>query len=628
MRSFVLIGMTSCLLAILGLRVGAEEPAASPNDSLRLKIVSIAERPPDPQTAREAARARLTASINRLERLLGAGAPDNANRWREWLDLPALQVELARPRPDLDALQSISQRYYKNQPGLELDTFLTARRDLSRWLATLEYSAVESPPALWREWLLELADCTQRLDQDPTDADGHRAGALIVWLESLSHEGAQLAGELRQRYCQTNLVAQASGRFVNVLLKQDVNEQRLATSFVLGSYTSGTAYTQGHVSFGVVPSPRHGALEIRLNGRTACPANTSQRRNITVHGSTYTNIQAQKQLLLDEDGLEMLPATAHCVTQAFLHDVNAPRRFVERIAWRKATSMVPQAEAAASDHVAKEARTNLDKRANGALGGVNEMFRDRIVSTLTRLDALPKDWRFWSDQAHLRTRFIQNNDSQLAVAGPAPQLSPAHDVGIGAHASMVNNLAEAALGGETIPDQIWLDMLNVMTGTSPRALWVHDRAERWSVTLAPQRPLLAEFDEDRLGFALRITKVTRGERTFEEPVEVAVRFVPKITPDGPALIRDGDVEIRFAERTTAEGGAADGAAEGEEQAELRAFLARKFAAVFPPELYFDGFVPPAGGTFGRLRQLEPVEFRSDRNWLTLCYQLTGEGSAE
>jgi hypothetical protein len=153
-------------------------------------------------------------------------------------------------------------------------------------------------------------------------------------------------------------------------------------------------------------------------------------------------------------------------------------------------------------------------------------------------------------------------------------------------------------------------MMQLLTGTPPRPLWVHDRAERWSVRFARQRPVIAKLQDDRLGLTFRLIEVKRGENLFQQPIEIEARFIPQIKRDGPTLIRDGDLIVRFT-----------GQVGPETEAALRPFLVRRFGAVFPPELGFTGLVPPEGGTLGRLRLLQTAEFASNKGWLTVAYEL-------
>ena len=65
---------------------------------------------------------------------------------------------------------------------------------------------------------------------------------------------------------------------------------------------------------------------------------------------------------------------------------------------------------------------------------------------------------------------------------------------------------------------------------------------------------------------------------------------------------------------------ADRPATAEEQKFLD-FLHRKFSAVMPEELYFDGLVPPAGGSLAMLRNLRPDAYRFENGWMRMGYSL-------
>ena len=44
----------------------------------------------------------------------------------------------------------------------------------------------------------------------------------------------------------------------------------------------------------------------------------------------------------------------------------------------------------------------------------------------------------------------------------------------------------------------------------------------------------------------------------------------------------------------------------------------------PEALYFDGLVPPAGGSLAMMRKLCPGAFRIDNGWLRLGYSMVDE----
>src|SRR5262245_33418348 len=570
--------------------------------SIRQSLVRLAEQPPDVAQALQAAQKRVLDRIDLLEQALAGTGDEASRRWSELIDLPRLRAEAQSPAPSDVILEELAERFYGSQTGLEASPFLAVRSELRGLIAAREYAASDSPHELYRDRALALAECLNRIRAAGND-DIHHAGVLLAWLEPLSEEGAQLAQAVRGRFCTTNGVIQASGRSANLLLQRDIEQRSYISEVVLGNYTWGLAIMQGHVSVAVVPNSASGTLEVRLQGQALCPANVAERRRVSVQSSAATSISANKRVSISDLGLQLAPAGAACWTSVQIRDVEAPRRLLERIAWRRANRVVPEAEAAASRRAENEAAVQLDGQAHELLAGVNDLFCQKVRAPLIRSDALPPLFQFWSDASHLRLALSEYNHAQLAPAPPPPVLAPELDLAGSAHQSLLNNLSESMLGGKTIEDTIWQDMLQLLLGTPPRALWVHDRAERWSVTFARQRPVTAQFDDGRIHFVLRLSGVTRGTEQLDLPAEIEASFLPQITRDGPLLVRDGELAIRC------------------DDSDVHKLLRRKFGAIFPPELGFDGLAPPAGGTLGKLRKFRLAEFHSGGGWLTVGYML-------
>jgi hypothetical protein len=614
MRMLTLITLTLSLGLILPLsaKERAPEPAST---KVAEALAKAAQRAPEPRIAVAATHTRLTTSIQKLEEFLKGHGAEIHQGWTTLLQVPTLKAELAQPRPSTAVLESLSRGFYQNHLGLERPAFLTVRRELRGYLTAREYAAAQHPTQLYRERVEELQERLTRLDAEFDEANAHRAGELVAWLEPLSTEGQSLSAAVRGHYCRTNGMAHVSARAVNLLMARKVNESNWIAENVMGAATQGYAYTAGDVSLGFVPNQERGSLEIRLEGTVNVPSMTAQRGQITAYSSSQTALRATKQVQIDERGLSLLPALAACNTSMQLQDINANSRLVERLAWRRASRMIPEAETSANQLAQTEVTTKLNEQGAAMLSGVNDTFLNKICGPLLRADALPPSMRFWTNESHLRLSFSQWNDGQLAAASPAPRFPDEYDMGVGAHESMINNFTEVLLGGVTTHDEGWKKVVELMTGSVPRPLWVHDRTPRWTATFEQKRPFIVHFDDNRACFTMRLTKVAHGETTFEHPVEVEARMIPRIMPDGPALFRDGELDIRVAPGM-----------ESQAEAELRKFLASKVGAVFPPEMYFDGFAAPAGGTIGRLRQVQICEMRCQDGWMTLGYKIEGAES--
>jgi hypothetical protein len=591
--------------------IAAGLPVDCPSDPLVESIRRLDQRPADPALAVLVSAERLSASIEQLELHLSKAGPELAKCSR-WLDVSRLKQELAAAKPDLGTLRSIQERFYQNQAGLELPAFVLVRHQLRTFIVAQEYAAADSPNELYRQRLDELNQVLQRLCLQPQEQEANRAGRLLAWLEALDDSGATLAREARSRLCRINALGQASGRLANFLLQRPVDERNYIAETVLGSFTHGVAITQGQLTFATVPDREQGALEIHLQGRVLCPANVADRRRVSVYNSSLTSIDARKQVFIDDLGLHLARATASSATSIEIQDVDA-RRVVQRLVWRRANRLTSEAESLTSRRAESEAALKLDRQADAALGNINNVFCEKIRAPLIRLHALPAQIQFWTDTTLLRVAVDQRNELQLSAAGPPPALATRYDLAGCVHESMINNLCESLLAGRIIHDEEWLEMMHLLLGERPRPLWVHDRAERWAVIFANERPLTVMFQEDRLAFVLHLDEVQRGTEMLHQGVEIAARFVPQIDQDGPWLLRDGDLEIRFTSRI-----------DQEREALLRHFLVRKFDAVFPTVLHFYGLMPPAGGSMGKLCQLKPAEFQSDGGWLRLGYELTGK----
>ncbi|HUE72038.1 MAG TPA: hypothetical protein VMP01_14215 [Pirellulaceae bacterium] len=605
--AFVLLGLS------VRLTLSAEEASPRTDDrppqALADALSRAAARPADPQAALARARSGLGTHIDQLDQFLSQSTPQERQQWFAFLGAPTIRDELAKPQVDVIALREIQRRYFQNQSGLELPAVVAVRSSLTDLLTAADYASADSPAEQYRQKLAELEESLAQLDANPSDDAAQHVGQVVAWLAPLSNEGAALATAVRTRYCRSNGTAQVSQRFINLMLAQAVAEQRFITEMILGSRTTGFAQTQAQVLFGTVPDQGRGTLEVRLEGRTDCPANVAQRGRISIFSSAQTSIRASKQVHISDLGLALAPATAACATSVRISDVEAGSRLIQRLALRRANQLAPQAEQAASRKAETEASGKLDQEANAALGQMNKFFREQFRAPLIRRGALPTQLSFSTDDQHLRLVMAQYNSVQLGATTDPPQLPAEIDLGGAIHESLVRNFCETLLQGVAIEDRAWQELMILLTGDSPRPLWVHDRAERWSVTMARQRPVVVQFADKRMALTFRFDRVTRGGRHHDSLVEIEARFTPQITADGPAFTRQGDVQIRIAEGNSPDHG------------ELRTFLARKFGAVLPPELHLSGLVPPAGASLGKLRQLELTELTSDRGWLTIGYRL-------
>jgi hypothetical protein len=210
-----------------------------------------------------------------------------------------------------------------------------------------------------------------------------------------------------------------------------------------------------------------------------------------------------------------------------------------------------------------------------------------------------------TSRGHLTTKVLSPAANGRLNAAP----QPAYDLAVLARDKFVNDVAAMLIGNKTFSDLQMANWMQILTGKTPPALWVHERNEPWSLTTA-ERPLDVVFEDEQVRIAFHLAGAARGERLFDSPLTVAVSYTMEITRDGPHLVRSGGVGLDFADAEPSTDRRFD---------DFRQFLTTKFNALFPSDLYFDGLIPPAGGTWARLHHFSLTQLTAQSGWFAIGY---------
>lgn len=405
-------------------------------------------------------------------------------------------------------------------------------------------------------------------------------------------------------------VARVSDRFVNLIVERRVARQEFMQEYLLGAFTSGPVLLDGTVTAELVPYSNQAALDIRLVGTTECRNHVGAKGPVTISSSAAGQIDVRKRVLIDVSGVQAQPATAHCTAQVEIHDIVAQNRLVERIAWRRAKRMHSEIEQAAAETSGNRTEQQLDQEMLAPLTEADKILSEKFGAAWSRkkLQDFPCKVALSSTRNSLQATLNAADGSRVS---PLEQLHSQWDVFVGMHQSCFDRLCQVALAGKTIDDTTFLDVVLIATGNSPRPLWVHDRAERWSVVMSKENPVTGTFADGICSIIVRLQQVTRGAEQLDRPLEVSAKYRLEITPDGPHFIRSADLAVRFSD---------DGMGT-DNQESFRQFIHKKFSGIFQPEIFFDGLVPPTGGSLGKLRALELQELSCRNGWLSIGYQL-------
>lgn len=600
-------------LAGLGLlAVAFPTPAAAQQRQVPPPATHYASIEPADPTARARqllsdARWRLDHDLHTLERYLQRGGAEYAAQWKAFLHWDVLAAELARPEPDPARLEEVRRRFYGATQGLELPQFQAVRRSLRQYEVLT--TSGESIDATRPEKLAELSRAFEDYRATTSRESGWQVGQLLGWLETTQTHDPVVA-QARQSLSLPNGYFHVSSRLINRFLERSLEESEAMRSFIGGSWTSGHVTTKAKLSLEAMPSNNYGALDVVLRGTSVVPSSVAQRQRLTVYGSSRTELDGRVRIIVTEEQVRTEQPVVRARTRTQVHDIAANRRFIERLAWRRIPERLPEVEAEASRQAERKLSEKMAERVTPMLAHANRLYKKSIRGPLERSGAWPK-LMAQSDARGLQLVFRAADTFQVAAHEHPGEWRGDGDLVLCAHESLPENMLETLMGGKEFKDAQFLRMMELFTGDAPRQLWVHERAERWSVVLSNKRPMRVEFRDGLVTLGFSIEQVKRGDKTYDMPALVTGKFEVRSTLDGPALFRQGDLTIEFPQQETL-------TAEAEN---LRKFLDRKFGAVLAEEFYFDGLAPPAGGFGDKLRELKVTYIKFENGWGNVRYSL-------
>jgi len=611
------ISVSTLVLAVLWLATSSD--AQVQPRSVRASRSAIASSSDQLQSAREqldTARQQARSAAQSLETWLSTADARVVDAWKNYLQWDQLQQQLARSQPDPVALRALLDRFYRNQPGLEKPQFLALRESLQHYsdLATaLRATMLERPgqaaPFGARDL---LAERIERYANHPTADQAHAIARQVGQLRLVHGPSHPLVAAADERLDRPNGYIQISRSFIAGMLERPITHSCSVDEELLGTVSHGTATTRGQVTVEFQPSDRRGVLDICLRGQTVMDDNVATKGPATIYSSTRTQVEARKRVEFDATGLDVTRTRAHCTTDMSIDNIAADRALIERIAWRRAEKMQPELQQAASRKAEQRVEEMFDEEANVPLVKAQDFLMSQFRHPLLRMGAFPETFRFSTRPGYLRVTIRQREAFQLAAPNAPPAIDPTDDMSFLVHQSLLNNSTERLLGGRTLDDKQLLEFMKILTGSSPRPLWVHERADRWAAVCADERPLEMEFRDGRITITFRLQGIDRDGEHAQVPVSVAGTFAMASTIDGVKLTRQGDLDI-------AVGRPDESASQNDE---LYTFVRRKFRGVLMPEIYFDGLVPPAGSSWDRLRNLAITRLDARDGWLTIAYRRT------
>ena len=122
---------------------------------------------------------------------------------------------------------------------------------------------------------------------------------------------------------------------------------------ILGTVIHGTGHTVGKTTVSLAPNPAFATFDAMLSAVNHSN-NVGRNGPVCIYSTGETSLAADKRFWLDETGLHAHPTQAAAQTHSTINNIVSinGRKFVEKIAWRRAGKQLGQAEAIAGAHAA------------------------------------------------------------------------------------------------------------------------------------------------------------------------------------------------------------------------------------------------------------------------------------
>lgn len=494
-------------------------------------------------TELDAAAAKVRTSLGSLDALLRRS--ESGDAWKTYLDWPALTQQAASgTNADPATLLRLYRRLDAEENGLEMPQFAAVRRAVGAYLDAAD--AAKNPEA--------AQTLSRRLEKlTATLAEGVASGTTES-LESLGPLLARLEGS-RQA---SATVARVRGAVNRPNLYLDIDESLLATAVnrvvdehapvddtILGTRVRGTGHTTGFVLLDFVPSSNSALVDLVLDA-TNHSATRSSKGPVTVHTRGTTTLDARKRIMIDDQRVSSLPASASANVRTQTAGIGVKSKFaknlIRKMATKKIAEIRPRAEAISRGRAEERARQQFEQQTAGALAQAASDYQTKFRQPLLERGWYPELLHLTTSDSTLSVVARKALSDQIASFSAPPSVDPDAVLAARVHETMVNNAAEITLGGRTITQQFVEEQIKKNNGTLPESLANDPDQPPWSITFAKRLPVQLDADDDRVKVTVRGSRFTSGDREFPAmDIWAAYRIEP--AAGTIRLVRDGDVQI-------------------------------------------------------------------------------------
>ena len=618
------VKLSRCGMVAILATLGAQDLVwGQPQNSPPVAVVGTGAAPqfrPLTEADVQDALAQVKAAVAALDQRLAIAGP-SADGWKEYFSWDTLKGELQKAQPDKAVLGDLREKLAAGYEGLELKWFANLRTALGNYFGVAAGVGNPELATALKSQVDELAGQVKSLSAHPTTDETRKIADHLLWLEG-ARQAPELVREIRQRFSRPNFHAQLGGELLELAVGGPIDDVAPIDDVILGTVIHGTGRTVGQTKAVLTPNPAFATFDALLDA-VNYSNNVGRNGPVCIYSTGRTCLAADKRLWLDEAGLHAHPAQAAAEAHTTINNIVSikGRKFVEKIAWRRAGQQIGQAEAIAGQHATCRLGARVDTQADPSIQKANEQFEAKARKPLDEHRAFPRGLSFDTLASALEIHGVEALESQLAAPSAPPELTRPADVSLRIHESMINNAAETVFAGMRLNDEMVRRTALELLGRLPEQLNSDENKESFTIVFPPEsipqvkmtpraQPVTVSFGDGGLTVTLRGQEYFTGER--RQPgmnVTAAYKFVK--TPEGYKAVRQGELQIYGF-------GLVPGTKRSFRLQGIYTVLQRKFGKIFGPEIKLQGFKFNSG-KLAAAGQLVPQEIIAQDGWLAIGY---------
>ncbi len=419
---------------------------------------------------------------------------------------------------------------------LAKDAFAEFKRRLQVW-------AVEPLP------VGELLHTVEAYEQARVVSLGQAlAEQSAVLVESPDSAERRLGEELERHYRSANVRLVVTRELLNRLLPQPQPAADRVNDTIVGVPTHGVSTTSTKLSVRLFPAEDQLRLGIEASG-VVDSQTTSTAGPVTLHSSGASTYFVGKLVVLDRRGLRVGRAMAEADSHSRLAGLETSfdgiplvRNLVRGYALSEHDLKQPEAAHQVEAKVAAKASERLETEVNSRLMKVEDDFRRRVLSRVTRLELQPAIVQLTTTQDRVTARLRLAGDQQVGAHTPRPLALSNSLASLQLHESAINNVLDRLqLAGKTftLPElHRWI----TERIDRPDAALPDDLPEDVLVTFAAKDPLRVRCVDGRVEMTVAIAELDDGRRGWYD-FQITVYYHPRLEGLRMEFFRDGPIEL-------------------------------------------------------------------------------------